>query len=125
MKKYKNDIILVSIILFVSIISIILFNVLAKDDNLVAYIYYDDQLVETIDLSKLSDEISTYTIEAENGEVVIEAKHNAIRIVHANCSQSYCENQGFSSTTHEPIICIPNKIYIKLVSDSNGVDIEL
>ena len=125
MKKYKNDIILVAIILLVSILSIILFNVFSKNDNLKALVYYDDVLVETIELSKLSEEITTYTIEAENGNVVIEAKHNAIRILHANCPQAYCKNQGFSSSTQEPIICIPNKIYIKLVSDSNEVDIEL
>ena len=125
MKKYKNDIILVSIILLVAIISLVLFNVLSKKDDLKAMIYYDETLVETIELSKLSDEITVYKVTGENGEVIIEAKHNAIRIVHANCDQSYCENVGFSSSTSQPIICVPNKIYIKLVSSKPEVDIEL
>jgi hypothetical protein len=125
MKKYKNDIILVAVILFIAIISLILFNVLSKKDDLKALVYYDDVLVETIELSDLGEEIVVYNVNAENGEVVIEAKHNAIRIVHANCDQAYCENVGFSSSTSKPIICIPNKIYIKLVSSKVEVDIEL
>ena len=110
MKKYKNDIILVGVILLIAIISLILFNVLSKKDDLKALVYYDDVLVETIELSDLGEEIVVYNVNAENGEVVIEAKHNAIRIVHANCDQAYCENVGFSSSTSKPIICIPNKI---------------
>ena len=125
MKKYKNDIILVGIVLFVATLSLILFNVLSKKDNLEALIYVNDELVETIDLSKLGDEVVEFRVDGEDGEVVIEAKYNAIRIVHATCPQSYCKKQGFSSSTHEPIICIPNKIYIKLVSNNGGVDIEL
>jgi hypothetical protein len=125
MKKYKNDIILVGVILLIAIISLILFNVLSKKDDLKALVYYDDVLVETIELSDLGEEIVVYNVNAENGEVVIEAKHNAIRIVHANCDQAYCENVGFSSSTSKPIICIPNKIYIKLVSSKVEVDIEL
>lgn len=125
MKKYKNDIILVAVILLIAIISLILFNVLSKKDDLKALVYYDDVLVETIELSDLGEEIVVYNVNAENGEVVIEAKHNAIRIVHANCDQAYCENVGFSSSTSKPIICIPNKIYIKLVSSKVEVDIEL
>ena len=111
--------------LLLAIISLVIFNVLSQKDDLKALVYYDETLVESIELSNLGDEIVVYKITGEHGEVVIEAKHNAIRIVHANCPQSYCKNQGFSSSTHEPIICIPNKIYIKLVSDSNEVDVEL
>ena len=125
MKNYRNDIILVSIVLFVAIISLVLFKVLAKKEDLKALVYYDDVLVETIQLSNLGEEIVIYNIDAENGEVIIEAKHNAIRIVHANCDQSYCENVGFSSNTSKPIICVPNKIFIKLVSNNSEVDIEL
>lgn len=125
MKKYKNDIILVSIILLLAIISLVIFNVLSQKDDLKALVYYDETLVDSIELSNLGDEIVIYKIMGENGEVVIEAKHNAIRIVHANCDQSYCENVGFSSSTSKPIICVPNKIFIKLVSNKTEVDIEL
>lgn len=125
MKKYKNDIILVGVIIIVAVISFILFKVLDKSDNLTAMVYYDNTLVETIELSKLSEEVTVYKIDGENGEVIIEAKHNAIRIVHANCGQAYCENIGFSSRTSQPIICVPNKIYIKLVGSKAEVDIEL
>ena len=97
-------------------ISLILFNVLSQKDDLKALVYYDDNLVETIELDDLGEEVTIYKINAENGEVTIEAKHNAIRIVHANCDRSYCENVGFSSSTSKPIICVPNKIFIKLVS---------
>ena len=123
--KYKNDIILVGVVLFIAVISLILFNVLSTKDDLKALVYYDDELIETIDLASLGEEVTIYKVMGEQGEVIIEAKYNAIRVVHSSCDQAYCENVGFSSSTSKPIICVPNKIYIKLVSNQAGVDIEL
>ena len=115
MKEYKNDIILVGIVLLVAVISLVLSKLLSQKDDLKALVYYDEKLLETIELSDLGEEIIVYKVNGEIGEVVIEAKHNAIRIVHSDCKQSYCENSGFSSNTSQPIICVPNKVYIKLV----------
>ena len=125
MKKFKNDIILVVVLLLISVIGLLMFNIFSEKEDLKAMIYVDENLVETIDLSKLGEEVTSYKIQGANGEVTIEAKYNAIRIVHANCPSSYCENLGFSDSTIKPIICVPNKVYIKLVSNSNKVDIEL
>ena len=125
MKSYKNDIILVGIILLIAVISLILFKVLAQKDDLKALVYYDEVLVETIELSNLTEEIVEYRVNGENGEVIIEAKHNAIRVVHADCDRAYCKMAGFSSNTSKPIVCVPNKIYIRLVSNKAEVDLEL
>lgn len=125
MLKKKNDIILIIVIIAICAIAILAFKLSERSNNIIAYVYYKDELVETINLSQLTDEIVVYKINGENGEMIIEAKHNAIRVESENSPHHYCSIQGFSNSTHEPIICLPNKVYIKLVGDKSKVDIEI
>lgn len=123
--KRRNDIILVIIVILVACISLLCMKLLNKQQQLIAYVYYKDELVHVIHLYELNEEIVVYTIEGENGEVVIEAKHNAIRVEKENSPYHLCSKQGFSSSTSEPIICLPNKVYIKLVGNQSDLDLEI
>ena len=64
--------------------------------------------MDEIDLTK-DDE---YSVTGYNGDVLIEVKNGMIRVKKENSPLNICSKQGFVKDM--PIICLPNKIVIKL-----------
>lgn len=112
----KKDIILISVIILVASVFIIFNN---KKEANIAYIYHDNDLILTIDLNKNN----TYTVNGENGEVIIEVLDNKIRVNEENSPYHLCSKQGYISKQGESIVCLPNKIIIKL--PNNDLDTEV
>jgi len=112
----KKDIILILIIILISFLLIM--NKNKKQAN-IAYVYYDNDLILQIDLSK----DNTYKVNGNNGEVVIEVKENKIRVNEENSPYHLCSKQGYISKQGESIVCLPNKIIIKL--PNNDIDTEV
>lgn len=126
MKKWYKDLILIGGVIIISAVFFLVFKFTSKTDNLTALVYYENDLVLTIDLSKLPQEITTYEVEGYNGAITIAAKHNAIAVIKENSPYHLCSQQGFISGTNQSLICLPNKVYIKLVGNTNsGVDVEI
>lgn len=127
MKKHlRNDLILVGVILVLAVIGLIInYSIDNSDDNLVAYVYHGEELVYTINLEALGEEVVEYKVEGDVGEMIIEAKHNAIRVAVDSCRYHYCSNQGFVSSTNRPIVCLPNRVYIEIVGNSSSVDLTI
>lgn len=109
----KKDLLLIAIILIISSLMLLLFSN-NKSGNY-AYVYYENDIVKKIDLSINS----TYTVEGYNGFVVIEVLDSKIRVVEENSKNHICSNMGFVSSSLEPIICLPNKIVIKIVEQTD------
>ena len=53
---------------------------------------------------------------------MIEVLDYKIRVVEENSPLHLCSKQGFIDKSYETIVCLPNKVVIKLVSDSEGLD---
>lgn len=107
----KQDIILASaLVVLVSIIYLIL-NITNNNETNNAYVYYDDELVLTIDLT---DEIKEYVVEGYNGPVTITAGEGKIKVEDEESPLHLCSKQGYISKSYESIICLPNKIVITL-----------
>ena len=109
----KNDIKLVLILLFI-ILSFFIYKSINNSENKIAKVYYDDKLIKTISLDK--DEL--YTVKGYNGEVVIEVKNNKIRVIEETSEKNLCSKQGYGDI----IVCLPNKIIIKVENDDNKLD---
>ena len=113
----KSDIKLLIIILIIILIVIILLNLcVSKSKSTNALVYYDNKLILTIDLS-INNE---YIVDGFNGDVVIEVKDNNIRVKNETSPKHLCSKQGFISKNYETIICLPNKIIIKM--NNNDLD---
>jgi len=110
----KSDIKLIVIIIFISIILLLIINLTKKDSNK-ALVYYKDEIIKEIDLS-IDDK---YTIQGENGNIVIEVKNNMIRVIEENSKNNLCSKQGFISESYESIVCLPNKVVITISKDNN------
>ena len=112
----KSDIKLIVILCFMAII---LFSVIAfsnKKTNKKALVYYDNNLIKTIDLNV--DETVNYEVDGYNGKLKLVVQNGKIKVEEENSPLHLCSKQGFIDKTYESIICLPNKIVIKIVSDN-------
>lgn len=113
-KINKNDIVLIIILVTISILSIMFLNI-KKEDNLKANVYYNNELILTIDLRK--DNI--YKVDGYNGKVTIKVKNKKIKVINENSPLHLCSKIGYISKSHETIICLPNKIVIEIDGKKN------
>lgn len=60
--KKRRDLILILTILIISLVAIIVLKVSSKKNNLKAVVYYKNDIVLEIDLAKLDDDITYYTV---------------------------------------------------------------
>lgn len=108
--KLRNDIILIVSLLLVAIIALVIVLTTRKKDNLIAKVYVQDVIVETIDLSKKEDK--DYVVQGLHGEVTLHTHDGAICVKESNCPHQDCVHMGYISETNRPIICAYNAVYI-------------
>lgn len=87
----------------------------ADGENLRAEIYLDGECIETIDLSQVTEPYS-FTVKGRVGENIISVEPDRICVSEADCPDQVCVHQGWEATTAKPIICLPNRLVIRLVS---------
>ncbi len=100
-------------ILSIITICILLFahNFISKINGDTVFIYYDSLLYTTVSLSE-NKEINinnTNTLVVENGTVYMKD---------ATCPDKLCINQGKISDSRKNIVCLPNKITVKVDNKS-------
>lgn len=109
----RNDIRLVIILLCI-VCLIFVFIYINKKDGSVAEVYYEDELILSIDLNMDGE----YVVEGELGDVVLEVNNNRIRVKSENSPKNICSKEGYISDSSRTLICLPNKIIVKIVGDS-------
>lgn len=108
----KSDIKLL-VILFIIVIIICLSTLFFQsDEDKNALVYYENNLVLTIDLTKAGTQ--TYTIDGALGNVIIEKKDNMVRVIEENSPNHICSKQGYIKESYEVLICLPNKVVVKI-----------
>ena len=90
----------------------------------VAEIYHDSELVATLNLS----EDTIYVLEQRKypqlyGDFEIEVKDGKVHILKEVCPQGICVDLGWTDTSSKALICLPNKIFVKVVEDDSGSDV--
>lgn len=117
MNKSDKKLIFILLIIIGLIFLILYFSKTDKPKK--ALVYYKDELVLTIDLSQTGKK--NYTVLGELGNVVIEQDDNKVRVVEENSPNHICSKQGFIKESYEVLICLPNKVVIK-IDDNNDID---
>ena len=121
-KRLRNDLIVIFSLLLVAVVSLVLVLVFRTSKNLVAKIYVQNEVVETIDLSKKEDH--EYIIHGLQGDVHVHTHDGKIAVVKSNCPHQDCVKMGYVGETNRPIIGAYNAVYITIDGETiNDVEI--
>lgn len=115
--KMRDAIIIIALILIGTVLIIL---PLINTTNSLCEINFDGQIIKTIDLSKAEDTIFTLD---EVHDVTFEIKNHEIKIKSSNCTDKICENTGYIHSPMQVIVCLPNKLVIKIIANDNDVDL--
>ena len=122
-KTLRNDLIIIGSLLLVTVLSLVCVLVFRKKGNLIAKIHVQNEVVETIDLSKKEEK--DYLIKGLNGYVRVHTHDGAIAIVESNCPHQDCVRTGYVHETNHPIICAYNAVYITIDGGTPANDVEI
>lgn len=65
---------------------------------------------------------SEFTIITPQGYNTVEVGNNRIRIKEASCPDQTCVKEGWISRANEMTVCMPNRVYIKIVGREMEID---
>ena len=102
---------LIAVILLASIVSFLLLNT-GRQTGTVAEIYQDGKLIRTIPLDTVTEDYS-FTVSGKDG---------IYNIVEASCPDGLCIGMGFIHSSAMPVTCLPNKLVIKISSETDSPD---
>ena len=95
---------------------------LQKGRETIALIYQEGSLINSIDLSAVTEPY-TLSVLCEAGANTVAVESGRIRVADADCSDRLCVSQGWIGSGAIPIVCLPHRFVIQLsVSDAPEVD---
>ncbi len=113
----KSDLKLILIIFSITIILILIMFITKENGSKKAVVYYENDIILNIDLNNNIEE--NYIVKGYNGDVKIVVKNGKIKVDEENSPRHLCSKQGFISESYETIVCLPNKIIIKIESNDD------
>lgn len=124
LKKRWIDISIISGLLLTCLISLLVFYLTRQNNNLIAEIYFKNEIIEKIDLNE-HEQPYTFEVQGLQDKIKINVKNHSIAIIESNCPQQYCVHSGYISYSNQSIVCAYNAIYIILVGQNYQNDIEV
>lgn len=103
----KGDIIIVVLVVVLAILTLVFAFSNNADE---AEIYIDGELKYSLDLSTDTE------IEILDGKMIVAVKNGKISVKESNCLEQLCVHSSALSNEGGMIVCLPNKVVIKVVS---------
>ena len=107
------------IIIFIILIAVIIFFIsLPKvyNENILQ-VYLDSKLLHSFKLDSETEKI----IEIDNiVHNTIEIKGEKVRVINSTCYDHICENVGYISKSGELIVCMPNRLLVKIIGENKA-----
>lgn len=120
MKKTGFWIALIAALLVLSVVAMLIVQRSAQGGT--AKIWQDGVLIETIDLTEVTEPY-TFAVEAADGGVnVISVERGRICVVQADCPDGVCVKQGWISDSSSPIACLPHGLIIEITGSDSEID---
>ncbi len=114
MKIFKKDILIILLLILISL-GIYLFNSKFSEKGNEAEVMVDGKLFGRYTL----DENGKYEIYNGDSYNILVIKDGTAKISEASCKNQICVNHNAISKNNESIICIPNKIVVKIISEND------
>ena len=121
-KVLRNDLILIGSLLLVAVLCLVLVLTHRQKDNLIVTICVQNNVVETIDLSKKED--ADFYIDGVKGKLHVHTHEGAIAVLESNCPHQDCVRMGYVSESGHPIICAYNQVSI-VIEGGAANDVEI
>ena len=117
LRKFKFDIFLIILLIGALVSWLVIWIVTSSNENKKAIIEYDNEVV--LELS-LSENKEVRLKELSNGktlkyEMLIIVEDGTIRVEENECPNHDCIKEGKKNKIGDVIVCLPNKIVIKVV----------
>ena len=91
----------------------------SANDSKIAKVIQDGKVIKEIDLERV-DTPYEFTVSDENeGHNTIRVEKGRICVVSSDCPDKICVNQGYIKSGAKPIVCLPHKLCIVIVSKGN------
>lgn len=113
----KGDWLAVALVAVTAVIVMLCFLPGSNDPAAVAQIYLDGKLVKTLPLSK-----NQTFIVADQYSNEITVKDGAISFTASTCPGQDCVHSGSIHSTGRSLVCLPNRVEIRVVSADADVD---
>lgn len=115
-------VILIALVLAASAAAAVLLHVFAS--GTVANVYLNGECIRSIDLSTVTEDY-TFTVEGDACTNVVEVAPGKIRVQSADCPDQVCVNTGWITDSSTPIVCLPNKLVIRIESDAGSSSVDV
>ncbi|HHV19863.1 MAG TPA: NusG domain II-containing protein [Thermoanaerobacterales bacterium] len=118
----KGDKILIVSILLAALLIFTGFQVYGfADGKTYVLIEADGRIYQKVSLGEDGPNLKL-TVPTAHGENIVEINGNKVRMLYADCPDEDCVRQGFISRSGQMIVCLPNRIVIKIESDKSAKD---
>lgn len=115
----KSDLKLVVMVIVVILVLLIVMFFSRGTSEKNALVYYEDKLVLTIDLTMPGEH--EYTVNGYNGAMLIKTNDGKIKVEEENSPLHICSKQGWIENSYEVLVCLPNKVVVK-IQDKEEID---
>lgn len=116
LKFQKGDCIAVAAVLLLALAVALPFFT-ARDEGATVQIYRDGELIQTMPLSR----DATYTVEGAYTNVIT-VHDGAVSVTFADCPGEDCVHTGSIHAVGRSIVCLPNRVEIRIVGADADVD---
>ena len=93
-----------------------------SEEAIVARIYQDGNLKESVSLSDISAPYTLTFTSPAGGENIVLIENGRISMQFATCPDQICVQQGVVSRGGIPIVCLPHRLVIELFDTAMQVD---
>lgn len=116
MFKKGDKILIVSILIIVAVLIGWKYLTVDQNEQLIAVITQDGELIKKINLSELKDS-ETVAIDEPLHQVIL-AKKGKICFYESDCPNQTCVNAGWLTKAGDRAVCLPNKVIITIEGES-------
>ena len=117
MRFQKGDCIAIAAVLLMAVFVALCFFPHSRQQGSIAEIYQNGEKISTL----LLDEPQTFTVEGDyTNEITV--LNGEIAITNSNCPGEDCVHSDWIKSPGRSIVCLPNKVEIRIVGQSDDVD---
>lgn len=113
----KGDLLAVGATILLAIVVFAIFLPGRTEGAAIAQIYQDNVLVNTVSL----DEDQEFTLTGQY-DTTITVRDGKIAVTRSDCPGEDCVHSGWSNSSGRSIVCLPNRVEIRILSDTDDVD---